>query len=254
MKNLLFLIIFLILVIGFLLISFLTNNNQENNLESKEIQNQAVEEALNFNSINTNKLAIFIDENANNAFDENEKLCETCIQKNLISSFSNSQKFPNYNNSILHQIGANGIINVDSPLSQNLFWGYFPDRDIFIKPLLLTESLEAETFYIPAFKVSHTLSLENSDFNNIEINNNNLTIYFVKLVPILRNAFNESKSVWVQFIPDISNPDFYYLTSAIITNSSESELINGTYKLEVNWDISEEITTVEKENYRFFMI
>jgi hypothetical protein len=226
------------------------NDNDENNIAllSEEV---------------TARIKLFVDSKGVGAKSEGDEECNNCNGKVFVVSPISDKPILTLQQLQTTTVSNDNttLVNINSP--KIAIWGYWSDRDTFLPYQEIDVTTVNEDLWISVRRVKSDTLGKNANISNITIkekSNEKVEVNYVfsKLLPSFITAFEKQENIWVQFSPDESNLDIYFIAPGKIKRDITGEItgINGEYYMEVNWNIKdiEDAKITNKDLIRFILL
>lgn len=216
-------------------------------VQGQETENSAAE-------VSDRLARVFVDSNSNKSFDSDEEGCNTCVAKRMILANS-SGRLPALQSLVTTGIGAEGTFAEADLDGHNTAWAYYPDRKILVRPQLVSAGDGSGDINVAATPISFSFTAENANVVKIEqLATGNLQLIFTQLVPSMLNAANDGRQVWVQAIPDLAQPDYYYLGTGVLVKNPEAAGSPDGYILQVDFNTRQDLGGLESSQVNLFLL
>lgn len=197
---------------------------------------------------------VYVDANSDGSRSSGEDNCNTCVAKVVVLA-NKTGKYPALGALDTTGVQSQGTLSESELIGYNTVWAYYPDRKIFIKPQLVSTGDGSGDIAIAASEVAISVSAENAGVLGVESTGPGaVRILFEQLIPSMQNAAGEGKQVWVQVIPDTAQPDLYYVAAGVLKSDSQSTGSPNGYVLEVDFETTESLSSIESGQLQFFLL
>ena len=202
---------------------------------------------------------LFLDKNRNNIKDSNEESCDVCVAKNVLASIIDQEShfLPESSQIKKFAVVGAGNLNTENMSANSSLWGVYEDRKAIIPVVDLSKLTLTNPLNIPVWELSSSIGAINAAIQKISSDNNRTVYVFSQMIPAMENSLEKNQEVWVQFTPDLADPETYYLSLGKIALDTDGSVtgIADSYYLAVEWNFSKSNAKVlKKENLRLHFL